>query len=199
MSESTEVQMTKNVQKSSNSTNPVAGAVNQQSAKKSASKMSRNEVSGNWSSLANSILPKKPKSPSKKNGKYCSTRKMVNSLTRILFFFTGALNKNTVIALDCEMVGIGVNGRDHMLARVSIVNENGDILLDKYVKPTQTVIDYRTKYSGITPIDLISAHDFREVQSDVVRIKNGRILVGHALHNDMKALKLEHPKRFVLC
>lgn len=105
------------------------------------------------------------------------------------------MNKNTVIALDCEMVGIGINGRDHMLARVSIVNEKGDVLLDKYVKPTQTVIDYRTQYSGITPMDLINAHDFREVQTDVARIKNGRIVVGHALHNDLKALKLEHPKR----
>lgn len=89
-----------------------------------------------------------------------------------------------------------MNGRDHMLARVSIVNENGDVILDKYVKPTQPVIDYRTQFSGISPIHLINAHDFKEVQADVQRIKFNRILVGHALHNDLKALKLEHPKRY---
>lgn len=113
----------------------------------------------------------------------------------IIRFISGTLTKNSVIALDCEMVGIGANGRDHMLARVSIVNENGDILIDKYVKPTQEIVDYRTQFSGITPMDLINAHDFKSVQADVSRIKNGRILVGHALHNDLRALKLEHPKR----
>lgn len=144
--------------------------------KKPATKTNRNEVSANWNSLATTSRTAK-KSPSKK---------------------TAALNKNSIIALDCEMVGIGVNGRDHMLARVSIVNETGDIILDKYVKPTTLVIDYRTKFSGITPLDLINAHDFVEVQAEVTRIKNNRILVGHALHNDLKALKLDHPKRYVM-
>lgn len=108
---------------------------------------------------------------------------------------TGYLSKHGAIALDCEMVGIGPNGRDHMLARVSIVNENGDIILDRYVKPTQPVVDYRTKYSGITPTHLESAHSFAEVQAEVLRIKLNRILVGHALHNDFRVLKIEHPKR----
>lgn len=107
----------------------------------------------------------------------------------------GYLSKHGAIALDCEMVGIGPNGRDHMLARVSIVNEKGDIILDKYVKPTQSVVDYRTKYSGITPTHLEHAHSFAEVQAEVMRIKLNRILVGHALHNDFRVLKIEHPKR----
>lgn len=93
------------------------------------------------------------------------------------------------------MVGIGPNGRDHMLARVSIVNESGEIILDKYVKPTQQVVDYRTKFSGITPIHLENAHTFAEVQAEVIKIKCNRIVVGHALHNDFKVLKVEHPKR----
>lgn len=99
--------------------------------------------------------------------------------------------------MDCEMVGIGPNGRDHMLARVSIVNEKGDIILDKYVKPTEPVIDFRTRYSGITPRHLENAHSFAEVQAEVQRIKLNRILVGHALHNDLRVLKMEHPKRYV--
>lgn len=93
------------------------------------------------------------------------------------------------------MVGIGENGKEHMLARVSIVNERGDIILDKYVEPTQPVVDYRTKYSGITPKHLENAHPFADVQKEVASIKFDRILVGHALHNDFKVLKLEHPKR----
>lgn len=43
------------------------------------------------------------------------------------------------IAMDCEMVGIGYQGKDHMLARISIVNQQGDIIMDKYVKPTESV------------------------------------------------------------
>lgn len=37
------------------------------------------------------------------------------------------------------MVGIGFQGRNHMLARVSMVNQMGDVLLDKYVKPREEV------------------------------------------------------------
>lgn len=96
------------------------------------------------------------------------------------------------------MVGIGQGGRDHMLARVSIVNEKGDIIMDKYVKPTQPVVDYRTKFSGITPEHLENAHSFAEVQAEVIRIKTNRLVVGHALHNDFKVLKIEHPKRYYL-
>lgn len=93
------------------------------------------------------------------------------------------------------MVGTGPNGRDHMLARVSIVNEKGEIIMDKYVKPTDSVIDYRTRYSGITPTHLEDAHNFADVQAEVSRIKFNRILVGHAVHNDLRVLKMEHPKR----
>lgn len=107
----------------------------------------------------------------------------------------GFLSKSSAIALDCEMVGIGPNGRDHMLARVSIVNEKGEVIMDKYVKPTQPVIDYRTRFSGITPEHLENAYHFADVQAEVGRIKFNRILVGHALHNDLRVLRMEHPKR----
>lgn len=93
------------------------------------------------------------------------------------------------------MVGIGPNGKDHMLARVSIVNDKGEIIMDKYVKPTEPVIDYRTRFSGVTPALLENAHNFADVQSEVSRIKFNRVLVGHALHNDLRVLKMDHPKR----
>lgn len=97
------------------------------------------------------------------------------------------------------MVGVAPNGRANMLARVSIVNEKGEIIMDKYVKPTQPVMDYRTKFSGITPTHLEHAHNFADVQAEVSRIKFNRILVGHAIHNDLRVLKMEHPKRYATC
>ena len=53
--------------------------------------------------------------------------------------------------MDCEMVGVGINGEEHMLARVSIVNTHGHVIYDKYVAPQEKVIDYRTAVSGIRP------------------------------------------------
>ena len=56
------------------------------------------------------------------------------------------------IAIDCEMVGVGLN--EDALARVSIVDKKGEVLYDKYVKPEEPVTDYRTKVSGIRPENL---------------------------------------------
>lgn len=58
--------------------------------------------------------------------------------------------------MDCEMVGVGMNGEDSILARVSIVNQYGKVLYDKFVKPTEEVVDYRTAVSGIRPADLVN-------------------------------------------
>lgn len=58
------------------------------------------------------------------------------------------------LALDCEMVGVGPRGEDSIAARVSVVNQFGKCVYDKYVKPAQQVTDYRTAVSGIRPEDL---------------------------------------------
>ena len=49
------------------------------------------------------------------------------------------------------MVGVGEDGKDSILARASIVNQFGQCVYDKYVKPLETVTDYRTHVSGILP------------------------------------------------
>ena len=41
------------------------------------------------------------------------------------------LNAN-VVAIDCEMVGVGFGGKKSVLARATIVSGNGDILLDEF-------------------------------------------------------------------
>ena len=48
------------------------------------------------------------------------------------------------IAMDCEMVGVGETGSDSILARISLVNQFGKCVYDKFVKPTEEVVDYRT-------------------------------------------------------
>ncbi|XP_038220487.1 RNA exonuclease 4 [Zerene cesonia] len=99
------------------------------------------------------------------------------------------------IAMDCEMVGIGYNGEDHMIARVSLVNKFGDCIYDKFVKAREQVVDYRTQISGVRKEDLLNGEDFTVVQKEVSEILKGRILVGHSLKTDLSVLFLSHPKK----
>ena len=60
------------------------------------------------------------------------------------------------VAIDCEMVGAGKDGLEDVLARVSVVNYFGHVLFDAFVKPTQRIVDWRTKHSGIRPSDVLN-------------------------------------------
>jgi len=121
------------------------------------------------------------------------------------------------IALDCEMVGThsltplsipahnqsGGPTEFSILARVSIVNYAMEPLYDAYVLPPSGVIisDYRTRWSGITAWHLNpknSATDpkpFATAQAEVAALLKDRVLVGHALKNDLDVLGLSHPRR----
>lgn len=57
------------------------------------------------------------------------------------------------------MVGVGVEGKESSLARVSIVNYHGAVLLDEIVQQRERVVNYRTEWSGIRPGDLINGED----------------------------------------
>ena len=113
-------------------------------------------------------------------------------------------NKNSckdvteIIGLDCEMVGVGRKGFRSILARVSIVNQYGYPLYDTFVAPTEKVTDYRTSISGVRPKDLKGAPRFKDVQKKVAKMIKGKILVGHAINNDLKVLNLlDHPKELI--
>ncbi|KAL2331389.1 hypothetical protein Fmac_018970 [Flemingia macrophylla] len=98
------------------------------------------------------------------------------------------------LAMDCEMVGVG-QGNKSALGRVTLVNKWGNVVYDEFVRPMERVVDFRTKISGIRPRDLRKAKDFWSAQKKVAELINGRILVGHALNNDLKALLLSHPRK----
>lgn len=102
------------------------------------------------------------------------------------------------LAMDCEMVGVGENGKDSILARCSLVNTTGQIVYDKYVQATEKVTDFRTAVSGIRSDDVKEengAITMSQCQKDVAKLLENRILVGHALHNDLQVLYLSHPKK----
>ncbi|KAJ9658097.1 3'-5' exonuclease [Neophaeococcomyces mojaviensis] len=99
------------------------------------------------------------------------------------------------VSLDCEMVGIGPNGVESALARVSIVNYNGEQIYDSYVKSKEPVTDWRTPISGVAPKHMQHARSFEEVQSTVAAIIKDRVVVGHALRHDWAVLGFGHPER----
>jgi len=101
------------------------------------------------------------------------------------------------VAMDCEMVGVGPEGKESVLARVSIVNYYGNVILDKFVLPREKVVDYRTHVSGITKEILKDAEPFLDVQKEVADILKDKIVVGHALQHDFGALLLDHPYKLV--
>lgn len=101
------------------------------------------------------------------------------------------------IAIDCEFVGVGLEGKEDALARVSLVNYNGYVIMDEYVRPRERVVDWRTWVSGIESKHMGIAIDYKEAQQKIADLLQDRILVGHAVAHDLSALALKHPKSMI--
>lgn len=104
--------------------------------------------------------------------------------------------KSHYIALDAEMVGVGPHGQHSRLARITLANYDGECIYDTLVQVVETVTDYRTFVSGITPQDLEeggAAIPFEECRSQVVDMIRGKVVIGHGLKNDFRVLGVSHP------
>ncbi|KAM3610176.1 uncharacterized protein V6R79_000157 [Siganus canaliculatus] len=96
-----------------------------------------------------------------------------------------------VYSLDCEMC-YTIHGLE--LCRVTLVNSSLQVIYDTFVRPENEVIDYNTRFSGISEEDLKGNHTtLKEVQETMLSFINAdTILIGHGLENGLCALKLLH-------
>ncbi|KAK0473257.1 hypothetical protein IW261DRAFT_1505179 [Armillaria novae-zelandiae] len=80
-----------------------------------------------------------------------------------------------------------------MVARVSLTDYRGRILLDTLVRPTHQVESYRTEDTGFSPSTFMGAPTLQEVQTRVSSIIRDKIIVGHRLWDFLSVLGLTHP------
>ncbi|KAL3996790.1 protein SHQ1 [Sarotherodon galilaeus] len=100
-------------------------------------------------------------------------------------------DSSPLFGIDCEMC-VTEDGKE--LTRVSLVDGDGKCLMDELVKPPNHILNYCTKFSGITPAMLQPiTTTLQDVQEMLIRIlPHDAVLVGHSLEHDLIALKLIH-------
>lgn len=100
-------------------------------------------------------------------------------------------SSRNIFALDCEMC---YTTRGLEVTRVSVVDLNLKTVYESLVKPEAEILDYNTRWSGLTESSLKNCtKNLQQVQIELLRLVNrDTILIGHSLDSDFKALKLVH-------
>lgn len=98
-----------------------------------------------------------------------------------------------MFGLDCEFVIIAKdNGTTSALGSISIVNEHGGVVYKTLVQPDAVIVDYATRWSGLTE-KLLSpvTTTLLDVQTKIRKfLPPDAILVGHSLDSDLKVMQV---------
>ncbi|XP_044309362.1 RNA exonuclease 1 homolog isoform X2 [Varanus komodoensis] len=96
-----------------------------------------------------------------------------------------------IYALDCEMC---YTKQGLELTRITVIDSELKVVYDTFVKPDHKVVDYNTRFSGVTEADLENVSvTLRDVQAVLLcMFSSETILIGHSLESDLFALKLIH-------
>ena len=103
----------------------------------------------------------------------------------------GEEGERKVFALDCEMVNTTVGSE---LCRVTMIDHTGTTCYESLVMPDNHIVDHNTRFSGITPEDLVGVTTRpRDIQAQLLfKIDAKDILIGHSLESDLRAMRLLH-------
>ncbi|ADM11796.1 putative RNA exonuclease [Encephalitozoon intestinalis ATCC 50506] len=97
-----------------------------------------------------------------------------------------------IIALDIEKVKTQ-RGKDP--GRITMVDSNGNAVYDKIIKPKEPILDYLTRYSGLTKEIIDKGIDVEVVRNEIFDfIGTNTVIVGHGIENDLSSLELYHNK-----
>ncbi|CAM9536950.1 unnamed protein product [Bubo scandiacus] len=101
-------------------------------------------------------------------------------------------DSSPLFGLDCEMC---LTAKGNEVTRVSLVDAQGQCLLNELVKPESTVVNYRTRFSGITKKMLLPVKTrLPDIQTRLKKmLPHDAVLVGHSLNADLQALEMIHP------
>ena len=87
------------------------------------------------------------------------------------------------------------------LARLSAVDYfSGETLIDCFVQPTDKIVDWRTRYSGVTAKILGEARASGKIFNGPIEARDAllehidgdTVLIGHSLHYDLEMLRMDH-------
>ncbi|NXC36593.1 REXO5 exonuclease, partial [Campylorhamphus procurvoides] len=101
-------------------------------------------------------------------------------------------DSSPLFGLDCEMC---LTAKGNEVTRVSLVDAQGQCLLNELVKPESPVMNYHTRFSGITKKMLLPVKTrLSDVQTRLKKmLPHDAVLVGHSLNSDLQALEMIHP------
>ncbi|NXV81089.1 REXO5 exonuclease, partial [Atlantisia rogersi] len=100
-------------------------------------------------------------------------------------------DSSPLFGLDCEMC---LTAKGNEVTRISLVDAQGRCLLNELVKPESTVVNYRTRFSGITRQMLLPVKTrLADIQTRLKKLlPRDAVLVGHSLNADLQALEMIH-------
>ncbi|KAI7798164.1 RNA exonuclease 1-like protein [Triplophysa rosa] len=156
-------------------------------------RLRRNRVPGGWETLYN-CCSGAVGSPGCEVGKQHVQDGRKESLDGFVKTFSKQLTvdgNGGIYALDCEMC---YTRQGLELTRVTVINSDLKVVYDTFVKPVSKVVDYNTRFSGVTQEDLENTTiTLRDVQAVLLSMFSAEsILIGHSLESDLFALKLIH-------
>ncbi|KAI8628211.1 ribonuclease H-like domain-containing protein [Xylariaceae sp. FL1651] len=116
--------------------------------------------------------------------------------------------KRKAIAIDCEMVGVAnersalADERSELALLCAVDFLTGETLVNVFVRPHQPVINWRTKFSGVSPVAMAVARakgcalDGWEAAREMLfqYADADTIIIGHSVNFDLCVLRISHTK-----